>query len=64
MVEHFAVAPDNLYVRPPVGIQTMILHRLEAEVDELWGFVGTRANRQRLWLALNATARQVIAFPY
>ncbi len=38
------------------------LHRLEAEVDELWSFVGTKANRQWVWIALDADTRQIIAF--
>src|SRR5262249_16416902 len=40
----------------------VILQRLEAEVDELWSFVGKQANRQWVWIAMDATTRQVIAF--
>ena len=40
----------------------MILQRLEAELDELWSFVGKKANRQWVWIAMNAVTRQVIAF--
>ena len=40
----------------------MILHRLEAEIDELWSFVGAKANRHWVWIAMDATTRQVIAF--
>src|SRR6266849_794232 len=45
------------------GPQAVILHRLEAEVDELWSFVGKKTNRQWVWITLDATTRQVIAFP-
>jgi len=45
MVARFAAAPDHLYVRPTAGTQRVILHRLEAEVDELWSFVSRKANR-------------------
>jgi insertion element IS1 protein InsB len=62
MVERFAAAPDHLYVKPPAGAQAVILQRLKAEVDELWSFVGTKANRQWVWIAMDATTRQVIAF--
>ena len=40
----------------------MILRQLEAEVDELWSFVGKKANRQWLRIALEAQTRQVLAF--
>ena len=32
------------------------------EVDELWSFVGKKANPQWLWLALDARSCQVLAF--
>ena len=41
----------------------MILQRLEAELDELWSFVGKKTNRQWVWIAMDAATRQVIAFP-
>ena len=40
----------------------MILQRLEAELDELWSFVGKKANRHWVWIAMDATTRQVLAF--
>src|SRR5215475_12570968 len=55
MVERFAAAPDHLYVQPIASPRAVILHRLEAEVDELWSFVGKKANRQSVWIALDAT---------
>src|ERR1043166_3929923 len=62
MVERFTAAPDHLYVQSTAGTQKVILHRLEAEVDELWSFVGTKANRQWVWIAMDADTRQIIAF--
>jgi hypothetical protein len=62
MVARFAAAPDHLCVQPPAGTQAVILQRLEAEVDELWSFVGKTANRQWIWIAMDATTRQVTAF--
>lgn len=62
MVERFTAAPEHLYVQPTADTQRVILQRLEAELDELWSFVGKKANRQWVWIALDATTRQVIAF--
>src|SRR5262249_1121169 len=62
MVDRFAAAPDHLNVQPTTGTQSVILHRLEAEADELGSFVGSKANRYWLWLALDAQTRQVLAF--
>jgi len=54
MVERFTAAPDHLHVQPTAGTQRVILQQLEAEVDELWSFVGTKANRQWVWIAMDA----------
>jgi insertion element IS1 protein InsB len=62
MADRFTAAPEHLYVQPTVGAQRVILHRLEAEVDELWSFVGTKANRQWIWIAMAADTRQILAF--
>ena len=40
----------------------MVIRQLEAEADELWSFVGKRANKQWIWIAMDARTRQVIAF--
>jgi len=62
MSARFEAAPEHLYVEPPSSRPAVILQRLEAELDELWSFVGKKANRQWIWIALDATTRQVIAF--
>jgi IS1 family transposase len=62
MAEQFQAAPAHLHVKPPVRTPAVIVQRLEAELDELWSFVGTKANRQWVWIAMEATTRQVIAF--
>ena len=54
--------PDGLYVVPASPDRHVGLLRLRAEVDELWGFVGKKANKQWLWLAFDSQSRQVIAF--
>ena len=62
MVERFEAAPEHLYIQPSGGTPAIVLQRLEAEVDELWSFVGKKANRHWVWVAMDATTRQVIAF--
>jgi insertion element IS1 protein InsB len=62
IVERFAACPDDLYVRIPHRPTDVMLHRLEAEADEMWSFVKKKANKQWVWIALDATTRQIIAF--
>jgi insertion element IS1 protein InsB len=62
MAERFTTASKHLYVQSTTGAQRVILHRLAAEVDELWSFVGTKANRQWVWSAMAADTRQILAF--
>ena len=50
---------DDLGVEIPSDIEGVMLLRVEA--DELWSFVGSKKNRQWVWLALDITTRQVIA---
>jgi insertion element IS1 protein InsB len=62
MGAQFQAAPEHLNVEPRRGTLAVILQRLEAELDELWSFVGKKTNRQWIWIAMDATTRQVIAF--
>jgi insertion element IS1 protein InsB len=62
MVERFQAAPEHLYVKPSGDTPAVIVQRLEAELDELWSFVGKKANRHWVWIAMDASTRQVIAF--
>ena len=45
IVERFRAAPAHLNVEPPSSTPAVILQRLEAELDELWSFVGKKANQ-------------------
>jgi IS1 family transposase len=38
----------------------VVLSQLEAEADAMWSFVQKKANRQWLWIAMDATARQIM----
>jgi IS1 family transposase len=39
-----------------------MMRRLEVEADEMASFVKKKANKQWIWIAMNATTRQVMAF--
>ena len=39
-----------------------MIQRLEVEADEMSSFVQKKANKQWIWIAMDATSRQVIAF--
>src|SRR2546430_8275374 len=62
MGARFREAPDHLNVAPPIYTPTVTVQRLEPEMDELWSFVGAKANRHWVWIAMEATTRQVLAF--
>jgi insertion element IS1 protein InsB len=62
MAERFAACPDHLYAQLPVGPIDVVIRRLEAEADEMWSFVGKKANKPWIWIAMDANTRQVIAF--
>jgi insertion element IS1 protein InsB len=39
-----------------------MMRRLEVEADEMASFVKKKANKQWIWIAMDAKSRQVIAF--
>ena len=47
---------------PSMSERTPNQTNTEEELDELWSFVGKKANRWWIWLALDATTRQILAF--
>jgi insertion element IS1 protein InsB len=62
MVECFATCPDHFHARLPARPAKVWVDQLEAEADEMGSCVQKKANKQWLWLALDATTRQMIAF--
>jgi insertion element IS1 protein InsB len=62
MVECFAACPDHLHAQSPTHPREVLISRLEAEADEMWSFVQKKANKQWIWIAMDATSRQIIAF--
>ncbi|HJW29954.1 MAG TPA: IS1 family transposase, partial [Saprospiraceae bacterium] len=55
-------APDHLNVALRFVGKALEIQLLESEVDELWSFVGRKANKPWVWLALDKQTRQIIAF--
>jgi len=62
MVDCFTACPDHLHAQCPTRPTTVVVSRLEAEADEMWNFVQKKANKQWIWIAMDATTRQIIAF--
>jgi len=62
LVQCFEALPDHLNVQPITCIQDVMIQRLEVEADEMSSFVQKKANKQWIWIALDAKSRQVIAF--
>ena len=62
MVECFTACPDDLHAQRPTQPTAVLLSRLEAEADEMWSFVQKKANKQWIWIAMDAVTRQIIAF--
>jgi insertion element IS1 protein InsB len=62
LVQCFEALPDHLHVQPVTCHGTVMIRRLEVEADEMSSFVQQKANKQWIWIAMDATSRQVIAF--
>ena len=62
MVECFTACPDHLHAQSPARPSEVLISRLEAEADEMWSFVQKKANKQWIWIAMDATSRHIIAF--
>jgi insertion element IS1 protein InsB len=58
----FEALPDHLHVQPISCNQDVMIQRLEVEADDMASFVQKKANKQWIWLALDAKTRQIIAF--
>ncbi|MFN0119617.1 MAG: IS1 family transposase [Blastocatellia bacterium] len=60
--ELYRQLPDDLNAQYYQGSGDVQLFHLDLELDELWSFVGYKANKQWVWIALDVATRQVIAF--
>jgi insertion element IS1 protein InsB len=62
IAEVYAELPDDLNVKACQARGVVQLLRLEAEADEMWSFVVSKRNKQWIWIALDVTTKQVLAF--
>ena len=62
MVVCFPACPDALHVQLPTRPTAVVVSRLEAEAEEMWSFVQKKANKQWMWIAMDAKTRQIMAF--
>jgi insertion element IS1 protein InsB len=62
LVQCFEALPDHLHVEPLTCHQDVMIQRLAVEADEMASFVQKKANKQWIWLAMDAKTRQVMAF--
>jgi IS1 family transposase len=60
--EVYAESPEDLNVKVCQSRGVVQFLRLEAEADEMWSFVVSKRNKQWIWIALDVTTKQVIAF--
>jgi len=62
LVQCFQALPDHLHVHPVTCTHNVMIQRLEVEADEMASFVQKKANKQWIWIAMDARSRQVIVF--
>ena len=63
IAELYDTLPDDLFVQPPQRTTGCVrVLRLEAEADEMWSFVGRKANKQWIWIALDTETKKALAF--
>jgi insertion element IS1 protein InsB len=62
LVQCIEALPDHLHVQPVTCHGNVLMGRLEVEADEMSSFVQEKANKQWIWIAIDAKSRQVIAF--
>jgi insertion element IS1 protein InsB len=62
LVDCVEALPDHLHVQPVTCQGNVMIRRLEVEADEMSSFVQKKANKQWIWIAMDAKTRQVIAF--
>jgi len=54
--------PDDLNFEIKALADGLIIYALESEIDEMLSFVGKKANKQWVWIAMAVSSRQIIAF--
>ena len=62
MVDLYDQLPDDLNFGVKTESEELIIYTLESEIDEMLSFVGKKANKQWVWMAMDVSSRQIIAF--
>ena len=62
MVSLYEQLPDDLNFQVEAEAEELIIYTLESEIDEMLSFVGKKASKQWIWIALDVKSRQIVAF--
>lgn len=62
LVQCFAALPAHLHVQLVSCQQDVLRQRLAMEADEMASFMQKKANKQWVWIAMDAKTRQIVAF--
>jgi insertion element IS1 protein InsB len=62
MSSEYEQLPDDLNFQSRAETDKLLIWSLESEVDEMWSFVGSKENKQWIWIAMDARSRQIITF--
>jgi insertion element IS1 protein InsB len=62
LVRCFEALPDHLHAQPVTGHGDVMIQQLAVEADDMSSFVHKKANKQWIWIAMDAKTRQVMAF--
>jgi len=54
--------PSDLNFQLKGEADELIFLTLESEIDEMFSFVGSKANKQWIWIAMDTKSRQIVAF--
>ena len=56
---NYSFCPDK---NSSLKTEKLIIWSIDSEVDEMWSFVGSKENKQWVWIAMDAKSRQIVAF--
>ena len=62
MASEYEQLPDDLNYSERAETDELLIWSIESEVDEMWSFVGSKENKQWIWIAMDVKSRQIIAF--
>ncbi|MCH8292330.1 IS1 family transposase [Candidatus Poribacteria bacterium] len=62
IVDLYEQLPYDLNFQLKGEADGLLIYTLKSEVDEMFSFVGKKENKQWVWLAMDVSSRQIIAF--